>query len=184
MSRRITDPLKSLLLQLQNVISRLDDHQYTGSISILSEASLGQHTRHIIEFLTELQRGYGRGYVNYDLRERDKRIETDRSAAMALLKSISLHLDKDNKSLTLAVDLNAGDGDRYEVATNFERELVYNLEHIVHHMALMRIGIGVVSDLLLPENFGVAASTIRHRSHGDSEHSTLEPTAMLNCPEG
>jgi hypothetical protein len=39
---------------------------------------------------------------------------------------------------------------------------MYNLEHTIHHMALIRIGISEVSDIRLSENYGVASSTIKH----------------------
>lgn len=168
MAREIAEPLRSLLLELRQVLTALDDRQYTASIAMLSEASLGQHIRHILEFLTELLRGYGSGHVNYDLRQRDKRIETDKNLAVILIESLSRQFDKDDKLLTLTVGLNATKENQFEVATNFDRELVYNLEHIVHHMALIRIGLRQISDLSLPDSFGVASSTIRHRSHGDN----------------
>ena len=54
-----------------------------------------------------------------------------------------------------------GENDR---ASNLDRELVYNIEHAIHHMALIKIGIKEVApQLQLPEGFGVANSTIRHK---------------------
>jgi hypothetical protein len=42
--------------------------------------------------------------------------------------------------------------------------LVYNIEHAVHHMAIMKIGIREVADYInLPDNFGIAVSTLRYR---------------------
>ena len=49
------------------------------------------------------------------------------------------------------------------IKTNYYRELAYNLEHTIHHMALIRVGIAEVSSLSVPENFGVAYSTLKFR---------------------
>jgi len=49
------------------------------------------------------------------------------------------------------------------IKTNALRELAYNIEHAIHHMAIIKIGINEVSPyILLPSAFGVASSTIRH----------------------
>jgi hypothetical protein len=56
------------------------------------------------------------------------------------------------------------------IATNYLRELTYNIEHAVHHMAIMKIGIREVAGYInLPIDFGVAVSTIRYK---DSELAT------------
>ena len=47
--------------------------------------------------------------------------------------------------------------------TNYYREVAYNLEHTIHHMALIKVGICEFTDILVPEGFGVAASTIKYR---------------------
>jgi hypothetical protein len=48
--------------------------------------------------------------------------------------------------------------------TNYFRELTYNIEHAVHHMAIIKIGIREVANYVtLPADFGIAASTIRYK---------------------
>ncbi|MDR6805002.1 putative damage-inducible protein DinB [Dyadobacter sp. BE34] len=160
MNRQLTKSIKAALAQISAMLDALSDEQYGRSLPILSGASLGGHVRHVIEFFIELDRGYRSGDVNYDARHRDRAIEQQRELALARLQRIAISLDKENKALLLTT---ATDQTCFQVATNYERELVYNLEHAVHHMALMKIGIGTLTALQLPESFGVASSTVRYR---------------------
>ena len=152
-------PISQLFEQLQIALEGLTDEQYSTSLPLLSGSTIGQHTRHIIEFFLELNKGYDRGVINYDQRSRDHVIETDRSVAILKLQRVNGSLERENKTLLLIAD----PGEEVRVNTNYYRELIYNLEHIVHHMALIRVGIAAVSDLLLPDNFGVALSTLKYR---------------------
>lgn len=141
----------------------LNDGEYSARLPVLSGASIGEHVRHVVEFFQELQAGYFTGHVDYDARKREKALETRRDYAILRLQQMAAAgLQKDNKVLQLAFHMKSA-GTTYSVETNYEREMLYNLEHAVHHMALMKIGVRTLTDMDLPENFGIASSTIEYR---------------------
>jgi hypothetical protein len=68
------------------------------------------------------------------------------------------------RNLKLEVNYNIEQDETEVLETTAKRELVYNIEHAVHHMALMKIGIKEVASYVdLKKGFGVAASTIRYQ---------------------
>jgi len=160
---QLKTPVHQLFLQLLDVLENLSDHQYSTPVDLLSGATIGQHIRHIVEFFQELDKGYENGTVNYDRRSRSLVLEVSRSLAIRQLSEMSLTVDRPEKDLALMAHLTAGDAEPVVIQTNYSRELLYNMEHIVHHMALLRIGITVVTKMSLPPQFGVAASTLQYR---------------------
>lgn len=166
---KLQQPLENLLAQLEYVLEELSNDQFSRPISVLSNSSIGQHTRHILEFFIELNNGYASGKVDYDQRKRNHAIETDHVFALEQLRIVLSNLNKPNKILMLITDYNCTANPNkqainFEIATNYFRELVYNLEHTVHHMALIRIGVNEVSNITLPAQFGVACSTLKFRA--------------------
>jgi hypothetical protein len=101
--------------------------------------------------------------VNYEKRKRDYRIETEKDLAISLLKDIYRNIEKQNKAITLEAEDYCDEVRVVSIPSNYYRELVYNLEHTIHHMALIRVGVNEVSNLELPDEFGVAYSTIKYR---------------------
>ena len=150
--------LNALNLLLQN----LNEEHYVIQNDLLGNASIGQHTRHSIELIQALLTGYSTGVVNYDMRKRDIRIETDRSFASYLLKSLIAESNLDNKDMLLVVTDNST-GNETKILTNYFRELVYNTEHTIHHMALIRVALRDMQLEIVDEQFGVAPSTLKHR---------------------
>jgi hypothetical protein len=160
---QLKEPISNLLEQLQYVIDELTTVQYTQPVKLLSQSSIGQHTRHILEFFVELNKGYETGMVDYDKRVRNKNIEADKDFAITTIRRIEADIQKPDKELLLQAEYGEGEAHSAQVFSNYYRELVYNLEHTVHHMALIRIGINAVSDVVIPDEFGVAASTLKYR---------------------
>ncbi len=148
------------LEQFKEVLLQLPADCYPKPCKTLSQATIGQHTRHIIELYQCLIAGYDSGAFSYDKRKRNKKIEVDLNFAIQQLTQIQLLLEKPNKKVRVDYGL---DGREVKMESNYYREVMYNLEHTIHHKALIKVGINELSDILLPESFGVAPSTIQYR---------------------
>lgn len=160
---QLHNSIQHVFVQLSGSLELLSNEQYVHKSKILSNATIGQHVRHIIEMFICLEDGYESGIVNYEKRKRDNTIETRREVAAALLKRIYDNLEKGNKTLIMEAAYSEDSSDLFQFETNYYREIAYNLEHTIHHMALIKVGIREVSDIAIPEGFGVASSTIKYR---------------------
>ena len=159
----LTQPIQHVFVQLSETLNQLSNEEYTRSSKIIMNATIGQHVRHIIELFQCLEKGYETGVVNYEKRKRDYRIETERDLAASLLKDIYRNIEKPNKPITLEAEDYCDEVQVVSIPSNYYRELAYNLEHTIHHMALIRVGVNEVSTVELPDEFGVAYSTIKYR---------------------
>lgn len=149
--------------QLEEALSHISSEDYSRPLEIFHGATIGQHVRHSLEMFVCLNAGYESGEVNYENRKRDKNLEEIKTEALQALFLLEGELDKPDKQLKLLYGT-AEDEEFEACATGYYRELVYCIEHAVHHMAIIKIGLKVISpELRLPEEFGVAASTLKHR---------------------
>jgi hypothetical protein len=156
--------VRNVFAQLESSLYQLMPGEYAFPCHTLSGNTIGQHVRHVIELFQALENGYESGIVNYEKRKRDKSPENDRDLACGLLQRIKADLDRPDKSLLLEASYDDPDGIPITLSTNYHREIAYNLEHTIHHMALIRIGINEVnSNLALPEDYGIASATIKYR---------------------
>jgi hypothetical protein len=169
----LTNACANILSQLSDLISNLQEPEFTKPVNALSNSTLGQHLRHTLEFFICLEQGYHQGVVNYDKRAHDKLIETDKFIAQLAIQRISdfVRQAHDDKPMKLEVGYDIHADDVCAIDTNFLRELTYNIEHAVHHMAIMKIGVREVAPhIALPPDFGIAASTIRYKESVTASH--------------
>jgi len=153
-----------VLDQLLDVLGQMREDDYDLYVSSL-EATIGQHVRHIVEFYLCLFDGLKIGKVNYDLRKREKRIETDKNFTIKLIKKIKYLIDEHYENLNLTLEMKYGEkaDQKITIDTNFERELAYNIEHTIHHLAIVKQAFREICRYIqLPEYFGIASSTIRY----------------------
>ncbi|MES2616913.1 MAG: hypothetical protein V4613_03490 [Bacteroidota bacterium] len=149
------EDLKAFLLDLEDVvfINQPKGHAFTGTI--------GSHTRHIIEFYKQLVKAEENGNIDYDSRERNTAIESDKAMALHNIDSIISYFQSSTFDFSLI----------YTVTTNHTvyssslgRELTYLAEHTVHHLALIRlIAEADGYEFNKTEKFGIAESTQRFR---------------------
>ena len=161
---QLQQAVNNVFVQLSATLKQLSQQEYAQPCNTLFKNTIGQHVRHIIELFQCLENGYDAGVVNYEKRKRDAVIENDREFALSLLAEIYEGLNKQDKELILEASYDDLGGEPIRIQTNFYREIAYNLEHTIHHMALIRVGINEVADIRLPADFGVASSTVKHRN--------------------
>lgn len=156
----------STLDQIVFVINSVGNKKFSEPLISLNNATIGQHVRHMLEFYMCLINGYSSGVICYDKRKHDREIETSTAAALEAVAFIQEELsgiDEDTE-LVLEGDYGTSLPYKYSIKTNFSRELAYNIEHAIHHMAIIKIGMAeACPSLELPSNFGVADSTVRFK---------------------
>ena len=162
---QLSQAANNILKQLIAVVEQVNETDFCKPCAPLN-ATIGQHLRHTLEFFICLEQGYERGVVNYDKRIHSKVMENDKVVALYTIRQVQefINNNQDDKALKLEVGY-LPDSDICEtINTNYLRELVYNCEHAVHHMAIMKIGSKEVAHYIsLPADFGIAVSTLRYK---------------------
>lgn len=148
---------------LIDLCNKLSLEQYTHKSNWLNGATIGEHLRHSYEFYDCLILGIEIGIVNYDERPRNTQIETNRNFAIEKMNSLKGRLNKIH--LDDPLELISKESTMAKITTSIARELVYCLDHSVHHQALIKIGLKELGCYtLVNENFGVAYSTLRYHA--------------------
>lgn len=160
----IFQQLSEQLTALFRLISKLDDYQYINKIEHLGNVSIGSHTRHIIEMLLCATQGYNNDNVDYVNRNRNLLLESDKDFALFTLESLENEVNKPDKYLKMITE-NIGDfADNLPVFTTYFREIIYNTEHTIHHLALIKVAlIEMKLNNFIDGNFGMAYSTIKYK---------------------
>ena len=157
---------EDLLNQLHDIVDQLEKGHFSTPVEVLNNSTIGQHVRHTIEFFLCLMDGHTAGSINYDERKHDVFIEQDPQLAIRVIKSIQEFLKKEPQDFNMFLRANYSLVQDIEqvMPSSFYRELAYNIEHTIHHMALLKIAIKQEFNYVtLPDHFGVASSTVRHQ---------------------
>ncbi len=163
----LTEACSNILYQLTDLVDQIRESDFVKPAETLSHSTIGQHLRHTLEFFMCFEHGFDKGLINYDKRAHDKLIESDKYLALATIERISDFVNNvSDKSLKLEVGYDLQKESFITIDTTATRELVYNIEHAVHHMAIMKIGIKEIAPYIhLAPDFGIAASTIRYKEN-------------------
>ena len=163
--RVIQDTNQAILSQLSDLLNAISPESYTTPLLLLHGSSVGQHVRHTIEFYQCLFQQSEQGFVDYDARARNLRVETDPFFAAQIAEELleETELREENRKLLLRVAF--GQDEPQEIETTLARELVYLAEHAIHHFAIIKIALRAdFPEITLPEDFGVAFSTLKYRA--------------------
>lgn len=147
------------------LLSDVSDKQYSSNNGKYNKSGIGRHFRHIIEHYYSLL-AEKNGFVDYDARERDLRLENDRKFMISSMEEVSESLKTfsfNDLEMKIKVRSNEGigeDGSPLSEST-IRRELQFLISHTVHHYALIGLILKTMGFEPSPE-FGIAPSTLKH----------------------
>ena len=161
---QIKQAAHEIIGQMIDLAEKLSQEDFTRSLPVLLEHSIGKHYRHIIEFFEILIYGAEAGEINYDSRKHDPVLENSRERCLNRLRRISRGINiEPTSNLEFSGSYKAAPDIKFSLPTSIERELVYNIEHAVHHMAIIRIALQhEFPEVQVDEAFGFAHSTLKH----------------------
>jgi len=155
--------LQTLIAELEfggRIISAMDDITFGRTAN--SSGSVGAQFRHNLDFVGALLKGIEEGRIDFNDRERDVRVETDRQYAAGRFADVIGRLNElSSRILAKSVLIRSEIDDDTWLPSSIAREVEFVHSHTVHHHALIGeklAGFGVVTG----ENFGVAPSTLEY----------------------
>lgn len=169
-----------------NLLGDINIKHYTTEQTQQFESSIGAHVRHILDYYEcffkglckdipgGIRGGHAEGdgiNIDYNSRQRDKRIELDKAYAMDRLRGTVERLDalpNGSDSMNQIILINTDAAEVY-VRSTIGRELQFLLMHTIHHYAIMAVmlrNLGFFPD----REFGMAPSTITYQASIERFH--------------
>lgn len=157
-----------VLMQGLELLLKLDDSTFSQVASVPYNASIGQHYRHLLEHFHCLVNGAPAGEIDYDARERNRRLETEVSYACDItcdvLRTFKSYSEEMLQRKCMVIhSVGYGTGKPSTIESNIGRELAYCVGHAIHHYAIIRLVSNALNVSVSPE-FGFAPSTLKHMS--------------------
>jgi len=167
-SRALLQSIKDVLLQGLELLDAVDDDTYSFMLAAPYSASIGKHYSHVVDHFECLVRGLRTGIIDYDNRERDLKLETSveeaRTATIRLIADFhGLTATEIESYCSVMYTVGYQDKEPLAIDTIVAREIAYCVSHAIHHFAIIRLVCAELG-LTMPDVFGVAPSTLKHRA--------------------
>ncbi len=154
----------SLLEEGMRLLERLDDEVYAKTSVLSPRGSVGTHLRHCLDFYRSFLSGFESGRIDYNCRQRDSLIQTDRGYAIHEICQLVAELREILPIFRIApilITTEDGSSGGSWCGSSVVRELEFLRSHTIHHYSLMAILLRF-EGIDPGEEFGVAPSTLRY----------------------
>jgi hypothetical protein len=156
--------MDDVLDQGEALLTGLSDAQYADTVA--GGPSIGAHYRHSLEHFKILFEAVPQSHIDYDRRERDARLESERLAALKATRDFRhtarfLATLPADRPIEVLSRISYASPAACVAPSTIGREIMYAVSHAIHHHAL----IAMICDgrrIALPPDFGVAPATIAH----------------------
>jgi hypothetical protein len=153
----------SLLEEGLHLLERIDDETYSRTGGLSPRGSIGAHLRHCLDFYKSFLSGLESGRIDYNSRQRNSLIETDRRYAIHQLHRLIADLHETLPIFRIApilITTEAGSS-RDWCGSSVVRELEFLRSHTIHHYSLIAMLLRY-EGIEPGDDFGVAPSTLRY----------------------
>ena len=156
-----------LLQQALTVLNSFSGEVYVGLVAPAFNSNIGTHFRHCLNFYQTLLGEFDSGRVDYDHRERDPRLATERGYAIQkyadmIERLCQLAHQPANQSVWVRQDTSfPAEDDKAWAQSTLLRELQSLVSHTIHHFALIALMLRL-QGIEPPPTFGVAPSTVAY----------------------
>lgn len=142
------------------VLLQMPDHKGQQHFESLN---VGRHFRHVYDHFYAVFDGAKSGVVDYNYRRRDALVERDMVLSMEAVDAIvnqcwQLGEQSLPECIDVVSEVDCHQEKNYAFTSNVERELLYLINHSVHHLAYVKLLLKS-EGINLPESIGLAPST-------------------------
>jgi uncharacterized damage-inducible protein DinB len=156
---------------LNLILEQLSADDYSTNLKLLNGSSIGAHVRHILEFYICLSEGFQTGTVNYDDQKRCSILESNPDHTKTVINELEDTFSENtlkNKPIVNIIEFN---DQKIISQSSLNRELVYLIEHTIHHYAIINIALQThFTHVEVPQNFGIAYSTAKQKMALETDH--------------
>ncbi len=157
-TRNLVKALINEFVEASTLIGTLDDYIYR--LDSDKKRSIGAHFRHNYDLVNNCLVGLRSGKVDYARRERDPLMEQNRAHAIERMAMLRNNLEAlPDELLDGPVQVRSEIDNAIWHYSSGLREIEFLLSHTVHHHAMIAEKLRG-SDSFVPDNFGVAPSTL------------------------
>tara|TARA_R110000868_G_scaffold304437_28_gene565520 strand:- start:16255 stop:16797 length:543 start_codon:yes stop_codon:yes gene_type:complete len=149
------------------LLNEISNEMYASNNGIYNKSGIGRHFRHIVEHYFSLVNEQN-SFVDYDSRERDLKLESDREFMISTMKAIISSLEESlkvpeylKKEVRVRSNEGIGEEDSPLSTSTIRRELQFLISHTVHHYALIGLILKTTGFNPSPD-FGIAPSTLKY----------------------
>lgn len=154
------------LQQADELIAGLSDAAFAEPAPGGLGSSVGAHLRHCLDHYQSFLRGLPDARIDYDARQREPDLETQRSAARlkiaALRQGLADAADTADRPVMVQMDCGGQTDENFTTTeSSLRRELQFLISHTVHHYAIIKM-ILTARGIPVAQDFGMAPSTLRY----------------------
>jgi uncharacterized damage-inducible protein DinB len=164
----------AVLEQLTAFVTSCRDDAYSEPLAS-SPSSIGKHIRHILDHYQCLEHGFSTQLINYNSRTRDSQLERHKALALESAQYYTQWLQAltlPNHAIKILSDTQLGKPTETTLDSTPERELLYLINHSVHHLAYAAL-LAKLHGLNVPNSIGLAPSTYNYQQSMQGDYCEI-----------